>query len=115
MDKNKFNEIVEEYMMFDKRTLAELLAMRDMKNNKEDGVFNISSIGKDVKFITKRYCVGMNDYCYNGDCNGCIFSQVLHEQIKRGNTYVLGKDCGVSVSVSGVTSPDFTITSTMKQ
>ena len=41
MDRKKFEEKVEEYLLFDKRSLAEMLAMRDLKEEEDsEGYIN---------------------------------------------------------------------------
>lgn len=105
MDKKKFNEIVEQYMMFEKRTLAEILAFRDMSN------MNISKNKrkplKKVNVETRRYCLGIRDYCYEKTCTNCLFNNTKQAEQPDG-LYLMNQDC---TTVSGK-SPDFVTTTT---
>lgn len=100
MDKKKFNEIVEQYMMFEKRTLAEILAFRDMSKNKRKP-------SKKVEVETKRYCLGIRDYCYEKTCTNCLFNNVKQME-QPDDVYLMNQDC---TTVSGK-SPDFVTTTT---
>jgi hypothetical protein len=72
MDRKKFDEKVEEYLFFDKRSLAELLAMRDLKEEESnEGMMQLP-----VTYRVKRFCTAINGYCYDNNCNGCLFSQL---------------------------------------
>jgi hypothetical protein len=66
MDRKKFEEKVEEYMFFDKKSLAELLAMRDLKEE--------NNVVRPIKYVVKKTCSAVPGYCYQ-DCRECLFSQ----------------------------------------
>lgn len=111
MDKKKFNEIVEQYMMFEKRTLAEFLTFRDMTIR--NMLKNKRKPLKKVDTETKRYCLGIRDYCYTKTCANCLFSNTKQTEQPDGlyvtdGLYVMDKDC---TTVSGK-SPDFVTTTT---
>lgn len=106
MDKDRFDEIVEEYMMFNKRTLAELLALRDLKA--ESNPF----VDFGAKIVTRRYCIGLGDYCNSNRCNGCLFS-IMNQQIKSDGVYVVKNPDCVSVSTTDG-KPDYTTTTSCK-
>lgn len=100
MDKKKLNEVIEQYMMFDKRTLAELLALRGMSKSDKRSF-------KKVEVETRRYCIGLGDYCKTNECAGCLFNYANQTKQPDG-VYVVNPDC---TTVSGV-SPDFVTTTT---
>ena len=72
MDKKKFEEKVEEYMLFDKRSLAEMLAMKDLKEEETNGQMAPLPVG----YRVKKFCSAIGDYCYDNHCDGCLFSQL---------------------------------------
>jgi hypothetical protein len=74
MDKEKFKEKVDEYLLFDKRSLAEMLAMRDLKEESE-GI-----TPQPVDYRIRRFCSGIQNYCYEETCNGCLFNQLKPTQ-----------------------------------
>lgn len=71
MDRIKFEEKVEEYLLFNKRALAEMLAMRDLKEESKD----IDQ--PKVEYKTRKFCTGgYQDFCCNETCDGCLFNQL---------------------------------------
>ncbi len=70
MDRVKFEEKVDEYLLFDKRSLAEMLAMRDLKEESE-GLAPLP-----VDYRIKRFCTGIQNYCCEKTCDGCLFNQL---------------------------------------
>ena len=70
MDRKKFEEKVEEYLLFDKRNLAEMLAMRDLKEESE-----VIEQPK-VEHKTRKFCTDYQDFCCEETCDGCLFNQL---------------------------------------
>lgn len=82
MDRKKFEEKVEEYLLFDKKSLAEMLAMRDLKEDSE-----VMEQPK-VEYKTKKFCTGYQDFCCEETCDGCLFNQ-LKSTPTDGNQTIL--------------------------
>ena len=53
-------------MFFDKKSLAEFLAMRDLKEE--------NNVVRPIKYMVKKTCSAVPGYCYQ-DCRECLFSQ----------------------------------------
>ena len=51
MDRKNFEEKVEEYLLFDKRSLAEMLAMRDLKEEEDSEVMEQPK----VEYKTRKF------------------------------------------------------------
>lgn len=73
-DFKEFKNKVEEYMFFDKKTLAEILAMRDLKEEENSG-----SEKKSV-----FYCTAIDAPCLEMNCSECLFG---HSEQKFVSTY----------------------------
>jgi hypothetical protein len=65
-DFKNFKNKVEEYMFFDKKTLAEILAMRDLKEEENSG-----SEKKSV-----FYCTAIDAPCLERNCSECLFGHI---------------------------------------
>lgn len=77
MNFKEFENKVEEYMFFDKKSLAEILAMRDLKEkeNENESLKKASSI---------FYCKAINSPCLDMNCSQCLFG---HTEEKFVSTY----------------------------
>lgn len=75
MNFKEFEKKVEEYMFFDKKSLAEILAMRDLKE-KDDESFKKSS--------SLFYCMAIDAPCSEMNCSECLFG---HTEEKFVSTY----------------------------
>jgi len=67
MNFKEFEKKVEEYMFFDKKSLAEILAMRDLKE-KDDESFKKSS--------SLFYCMAIDAPCSERNCSECLFGKL---------------------------------------
>ena len=100
MDRRKFEEKVEEYLLFNKRALAEMLAMGDLKEELKD---------KDqpkVEHKTRKFCTGYQDFCCEETCDGCLFNQLKHSSIDENKTILVypeidGEDTTVTAKTFG--------------
>ena len=75
MNFKEFEKKVEEYMFFDKKSLAEILAMRDLKE-KENG-------------CSKRhpyYCTAIDAPCLDMDCSECLFGHIEQKFVSTYTT-----------------------------
>lgn len=112
MDRKKFEEKVEEYLFFDKRSLAELLAMRDLKESEN----NCGMIELPVKYRVRRFCSGINDYCYENKCEGCLFSQMKPSLTDESKMFLVDPEnlprYGENTNITSVRAFGFVTTST---
>ena len=99
MDRKKFEEKVEEYLLFDKRSLAEMLAMRDLKEESKD----IDQ--PKVEYKTKKFCTGYQDFCCEETCDGCLFSQLKSTPIDENQTILF--DPEIDDAITNVTARTF--------
>lgn len=83
MNKEKFKEKVDEYLLFDKKSLAEMLAMRDLKEESE-GITPLP-----VEYRTRRFCTGIRNYCYEKTCDGCLFNQLKPTLMDETRTFLV--------------------------
>ena len=99
MDRIKFEEKVEEYLLFNKRALAEMLAMRDLKEESKD----IDQ--PKVEYKTRKFCTDYQDFCCNETCDGCLFSQLKSKPIDENQTILF--DPEIDDAITTVTARTF--------
>lgn len=99
MDRKKFEEKVEEYLLFDKKSLAEMLAMRDLKEDSE-----VMEQPK-VEYKIRRFCTGIQDFCCEKTCNGCLFNQLKPTLTDENQTILF--DPEIDDAITTVTARTF--------
>ena len=75
MDTKKFEKKVKEYMLLSKRTLAELLAVREMDD--EDTCVDMGTVT--VSSQTIGVCPATGQWCNGKDCIECLFNEKRKE------------------------------------
>lgn len=108
MDRKKFEEKVEEYLLFDKRSLAEMLAMRDLKEEEDSEVMEQPK----VESKTKKFCTGYQDFCCEETCDGCLFSQLKSTPIDENQTILVYPEVDDAIKTITARTFGFVTTST---
>lgn len=108
MDRKKFEEKVEEYLLFDKRSLAEMLAMRDLKEEEDSEVMEQPK----VESKTRKFCTGYQDFCCEETCDGCLFSQLKSKPIDENQTILVYPEVDDAIKTITAKTFGFVTTST---
>lgn len=108
MDRKKFEEKVEEYLLFDKRSLAEMLAMRDLKEEEDSEVMEQPK----VESKTIKFCTGYQDFCCEETCDGCLFSQLKSTPIDENQTILVYPEVDDAIKTITARTFGFVTTST---
>ena len=108
MDRKKFEEKVEEYLLFDKRSLAEMLAMRDLKEEEDSEVMEQPK----VKSKIRKFCTGYQDFCCEETCDGCLFSQLKSTPIDENQTILFDPEIDDAIKTVTARTFGFVTTST---
>lgn len=108
MDRKKFEEKVEEYLLFDKRSLAEMLAMRDLKEEEDSEVMEQPK----VESKTRKFCTGYQDFCCEETCDGCLFSQLKSTPIDENQTILVYPEVDDAIKTITAKTFGFVTTST---
>ena len=108
MDRKKFEEKVEEYLLFDKRSLAEMLAMRDLKEEEDSEVMEQPK----VESKTRKFCTGYQDFCCEETCDGCLFSQLKSKPIDENQTILVYPEVDDAIKTITARTFGFVTTST---
>lgn len=107
MDRKKFEEKVEEYLLFDKRSLAEMLAMRDLKEEEDSEVMEQPK--------TRKFCTGYQDFCCEETCDGCLFSQLKSTPIDENQTILVYPEVDDAITTVTAKTFGFVTTSTTER
>lgn len=107
MDRKKFEEKVEEYLLFDKRSLAEMLAMRDLKEEEDSEVMEQPK--------TRKFCTGYQDFCCEETCDGCLFSQLKSTPIDENQTILVYPEVDDAIKTITARTFGFVTTSTTER
>lgn len=107
MDRKKFEEKVEEYLLFDKRSLAEMLAMRDLKEEEDSEVMEQPK--------TRKFCTGYQDFCCEETCDGCLFSQLKSTPIDENQTILFDPEVDDAITTVTAKTFGFVTTSTTER
>lgn len=108
MDRKKFEEKVEDYLLFDKRSLAEMLAMRDLKEEEDSEVMEQPK----VESKTRKFCTGYQDFCCEETCDGCLFSQLKSTPIDENQTILVYPEVDDAIKTITARTFGFVTTST---
>ena len=108
MDRKNFEEKVEEYLLFDKRSLAEMLAMRDLKEEEDSEVMEQPK----VESKTRKFCTGYQDFCCEETCDGCLFSQLKSKPIDENQTILVYPEVDDAIKTVTARTFGFVTTST---
>lgn len=111
MDRKKFEEKVEEYLLFDKRSLAEMLAMRDLKEEEDSEVMEQPK----VESKTRKFCIGYQDFCCEETCDGCLFSQLKSTPIDENQTILVYPEVDDAIKTITARTFGFVTTSTTER
>lgn len=107
MDRKNFEEKVEEYLLFDKRSLAEMLAMRDLKEEEDSEVMEQPK--------TRKFCTGYQDFCCEETCDGCLFSQLKSTPIDENQTILFDPEVDDAITTVTAKTFGFVTTSTTER
>lgn len=108
MDRKKFEEKVEDYLLFDKRSLAEMLAMRDLKEEEDSEVMEQPK----VEYKIRRFCTGYQDFCCEKTCDGCLFNQLKPTLTDENQTILVYPEVDDAITTVTAKTFGFVTTST---